>query len=93
MATKFALDVLDAETANWETIALFSDIVPLGVMANCGRDVWDRIEGAANVAVTDMDTGEILWNAVDDQEYDCEPADIDDDCGFDPYLGCYTDDC
>lgn len=26
-------------------------------------------------------------------EYDDEPADIDDDCGFDPYLGCYTDDC
>ena len=22
-----------------------------------------------------------------------EPADIDDDTGFDPYLGCYTDDC
>lgn len=26
--------------------------------------------------------------AVDD-----EPADIDDDCGFDPYEGCYTYDC
>ena len=22
-----------------------------------------------------------------------EPADIDNDMGFDPYLGCYTDDC
>lgn len=22
-----------------------------------------------------------------------EPADIDDDCGFDPYEGCYTYDC
>ena len=22
-----------------------------------------------------------------------EPTDIDDDCGFDPYLGCYTNDC
>lgn len=27
----------------------------------------------------------------DDEDY--EPADIDDDCGFDPYLGCFTDDC
>jgi hypothetical protein len=26
-------------------------------------------------------------------EYDDEPADIDDDCGFDPYEGCYTYDC
>ena len=24
---------------------------------------------------------------------DNEPADIDDDCGFDPYEGCYTYDC
>lgn len=24
---------------------------------------------------------------------DCEPADIDDDCGFDPYEGCFTYDC
>lgn len=25
--------------------------------------------------------------------YDDEPADIDDDCGFDPYEGCFTWDC
>lgn len=28
-----------------------------------------------------------------DCDPDWEPADIDDDCGFDPYMGCYTDDC
>ena len=27
-----------------------------------------------------------------EDEYE-EPADIDDDCGFDPYCGCYTYDC
>lgn len=27
------------------------------------------------------------------EDEDYEPADIDDDCGFDPYMGCYTDDC
>ena len=26
-------------------------------------------------------------------ESEDEPDDIDDDCGFDPYLGYYTDDC
>lgn len=26
-------------------------------------------------------------------EEDGEPDDIDDDCGFDPYEGCYTYDC
>ena len=28
-----------------------------------------------------------------DEDGDCEPADIDNDCGFDPYMGCFTDDC
>lgn len=28
-----------------------------------------------------------------DENEDYEPADIDDDCGFDPYMGCFTDDC
>lgn len=27
-----------------------------------------------------------------EDEYE-EPANIDDDCGFDPYMGCYSDDC
>ena len=27
----------------------------------------------------------------DDEDY--EPTNIDDDCGFDPYMGCFTDDC
>lgn len=28
-----------------------------------------------------------------DDDYDFEPANIDDDCGFDPYMGEYTYDC
>lgn len=28
-----------------------------------------------------------------EQTCDDEPDDIDDDCGFDPYMGCFTDDC
>lgn len=27
-----------------------------------------------------------------EDEYE-EPGNIDDDCGFDPYMGCYSDDC
>lgn len=34
------------------------------------------------------------YETVDDSDdWDDEPADIDDDCGFDPYEGCYTWDC
>ena len=29
----------------------------------------------------------------DNADKDCEPDDIDDDCGFDPYEGCFTYDC
>ncbi len=28
-----------------------------------------------------------------DDNYDFEPSNIDDDCGFDPYMGEYTYDC
>lgn len=27
------------------------------------------------------------------QDDDDEPYDIDNDCGFDPYMGCFSDDC
>lgn len=27
------------------------------------------------------------------EDFYYEDDDCDDDCGFDPYLGCYTDDC
>lgn len=29
----------------------------------------------------------------DPEDWDYEEFGVDDDCGFDPYLGCYTDDC
>lgn len=36
-----------------------------------------------------------IWDSIDDQEDEewDEPDNIDDDCGFDPYAGCYTYDC
>lgn len=33
------------------------------------------------------------WPAPCEYEDDYEPDNIDDDCGFDPYEGCYTYDC
>ena len=40
------------------------------------------------------DTGDEVPESWDEwQAGDDEPADIDDDCGFDPYAGCYTWDC
>lgn len=58
------------------------------------RAIWlDPSIGCEDVMIMDTQTGEIVWDAeVEDDAYD-EPADIDDDCGFDPYLGCFTDNC
>ena len=40
------------------------------------------------------ETGEEVAYSDPSGEYsDDEPADIDDDCGFGPYFGCYTNDC
>ena len=61
--------------------------------------VFDSKEDALLAIATDLE-----WEEGDDphdyvfrieecdEEYE-EPADIDDDCGFDPYEGCYTYDC
>ena len=32
------------------------------------------------------------WEWEYSNDYD-EPDNIDDDCGFDPYMGCFSDDC
>lgn len=39
----------------------------------------------------DEETEDIDEEEFDENEDDWDDA--DDDCGFDPYLGCYTDDC
>ena len=80
-----------------ESIALFSADVPQEVLVDFVDSLWAN---AANwqagegedlrwVDCIDMETGEVIAERSD---WD-EPAGIDDDCGFDPYLGCYTDDC
>lgn len=50
-------------------------------LPQCGDDVIGYLTAAEVLAM------------VDDEWVDDEPADIDDDCGFDPYEGCYTYDC
>ena len=36
---------------------------------------------------------DVFGSDEEEEDEDYEPADIDDDCGFDPYMGCFTDDC
>ena len=41
--------------------------------------------------LVDSETGEIITSS--DEFYDDELADANLECSFDPYAGCYTDDC
>ena len=75
--------------------ALFSDTVPEDViMTFCDDLLYSGVDSCDRVYVVNMETGVILYDVCSfGYNSDLEPADIDDDCGFDPYMGCYTDDC
>lgn len=91
MATKYSMEVCDAETGEYTPVALFSDIVPADVLHELCVTLFENTEGASTVLVVDMDTGEVIAEAAE-PDYD-EPDFCDYDSGFDPYMGCYTDDC
>ena len=56
-------------------------------------ELADLLGEIANLV--DGETGEIIESSddYDDYDEDYEPEDIDSDCGFDPYMGCYSGDC
>ena len=68
----------------------------------CGTEyayeAWAKLEELAcflcvPAYLVSNDDSEIVAEYDPDGEGNDEPADIDDDCGFDPYAGCYTWDC
>jgi len=56
-----------------------------------------RSEDIETLFITDSNTGEILAECKpeDSESYEepCEDWDYNEDMGFDPYMGCYSDDC
>ena len=53
-------------------------------------ELADLLGEVANLV--DGETGEVIESSDEDYDYD-ETADIDSDRGFDPYMGCFSDDC
>ena len=53
-------------------------------------ELADLLGEVANLV--DGETGEVIESSDEDYDDD-EPADIDSDMGFDPYMGCFSDDC
>ena len=51
-------------------------------------------EYVQKVVVTDTNTGELIAECDPDcDDKTCNDWDYNEDMGFDPYLGCYSDDC
>ena len=91
MATKYSMEVCDAETGEYTPVALWDDMVPADVLHDLCVALLDHIEGASTVLCIDMDTGEVVAEAA---EPDPDPDwGFNEDMGFDPYMGCYTEDC
>ena len=91
MATKYSMEICDAETGEYTPVALWSDMVPADVLHELCVTLLGYTEGASTIVCIDMDTGEVVAEAAE-EEPDCDWG-YNEDCGFDPYLGCYTDDC
>ena len=96
MSTRYSVEIV--ANGKSESIALFSDKASLSAMIafadqqyDCGNSLTCPCD---DICIVDMETGEIVFDWNDEHSWDDnEPSWIDDDCGFDPYLGCYTDDC
>ena len=92
MATRYSVSVINGWSS--EGIALFADTADLDAMIDfCVKQFISHNSPIENITIVDLETGELLWNYADTLYQPAEPQDIDSDCGFDPYLGYFTDNC
>ena len=89
MSTKYSMSAM--QNGEWGSVALFLDSVPLEAMIQCALAIID--DGAEDAYIKDLDYGEILWLYSDGLDNQNRSDDCDYEVGYDPYLGCYTDDC
>lgn len=78
----------------FEEAALFSEWVPAMTLVNFCDDLSNDIDNCTAVEAIDLETDSVVYGIYADEELEDEegPDNCDDDCGFDPFLGCYTDD-
>lgn len=82
------------------TYTIYLGATPIAIIngTEYAYEVWAKVKELAELLGK---TADLTWDETDEvvafydpEEESCEePADIDDDCGFDPYEGCYTYDC
>ena len=83
------------------TYSIFLDSFPIACV--CGAEAaYTCFEAAKtigefagrNVSLVWDETGEVIaYEDFTGEGWDDEPVDIDNDCEFDPYEGCFTFDC
>lgn len=86
----------------FKEVALFSKNIPDNVLVCFCDDLSNEIDNCTAVEVVDLETGAVVYGIYADEDtggtvYEVysdeeEHDNRDDDCGFNPYLGCYTDD-
>lgn len=95
MTNKYSLEILDASNGEWMTTGLFSEFMPPEFLAKVANMVWVEVEGAADVAIMNLETNTFVFSV--NSPYEDDEVDLDwgynEDMGYDPYMGCYTDDC
>ena len=90
MATKYSMEICDAETGEYTPVALWDDMVPADVLRELCVTLFENTEGVSTVVCIDIDTGEVVTEVASDPDPDWG---YNEDMGYDPYMGCYTDDC
>ena len=94
MATKYSMRAIDLETSEETPLALLSDDMGWELLQQLCEVVSHYTIGSARIEVIDMDTGEVEaeFTSSDNDEGDPDWG-YNEDMGYDPYMGCYTDDC
>lgn len=69
MATKYSMEVCDAETGELTPVALFSDIIPTDVLYELCVTLYENVEGASSVLVFKVDTGEVVTEVAKANDY------------------------
>ena len=79
----------------FEEAALFSEWVPAMTLVNFCDDLSNETDNCTAVEAIDLETGAVVYGIYEEEEPEDEGLEFDNcdnDCGFDPFLGCYTDD-
>lgn len=89
------LEVVDKYGGHWTYV---TDSTEFSTLFQKSRDIINGMYGFHTeeieaIYIIDVDTGEVLAECKPEVEDYGDWDNCDDDCGFDPYLGCYTDDC